>query len=53
MAGELFGRSHELTLCSSGMGEERCEIIIRNDICAFRDTHRRAMPRRDTISMEK
>lgn len=53
MAGELFGRSHELTLCLSGMGEERCEIIIRNDICAFRDTHRRAMPRRDTISMEK
>lgn len=57
MAGELFELgSDELTLCLPGMGQERCEIIIRafrNVICVFRDTHRRAIPWRDTISKEK
>lgn len=56
MAGELFERSDELTLCLPGMGQERCEIIIRtfrNDICVSRDTYRRAIPWRDTISAEK
>ena len=48
MARKLPEQSHELTLCLSGMGQERREIIIRtfrDDTCILHGAHRHMIPR--------
>ena len=49
MARKLFEQSHELTLCLSGMGQERREIIIRafrDDTYTLHGAHRHMIPSR-------